>query len=61
VLEEGGRSAQEQRPPGITAVTQTDGQQGTLSKSQTNSHGEFLMGAVGGDGMDHAQYYRLLA
>lgn len=61
VLEEGGRSAQEQRTPGITHVMQTYGQQHTHSTSQTGRHSKFLTAAVGGDGGDHAQYYTLLA
>ncbi len=45
-LEEGGRSAQQQRPPAITDVTQTDGQQGTRSKNQTDSHSKLLAAEV---------------
>ena len=67
-LEEGGRSAQEQGPPGITDITQTDGRTvhrstGPAADGSGDSHSGFLRAAVDGDGpeaIEQVQYYRFL-
>jgi hypothetical protein len=64
-LEEGGRSAQEQGPPRVTDITETDERTvhrsaGTATDDSGDSHCDFLRAAVDGDGREatgHAQYY----
>jgi len=67
-LEEGGRSTQEQRPPGVTGIMQMDGRTvhrstGPAADGSGDSHCEFLQAAGNGDGREatgHAQYYSSL-